>query len=278
MKYTPKIALLSLLAATLLVGTATAAYMRLNTTNPSKADGIPFSIEQRSEVLAENDFRSLLPENLTIQEVLRVSDSIHIVIAYTPLSDDGNYHTTFSLWRVDKDKNIAENIHEFRSDVPDGLTTTIERSFSRNEYILTIDEAWEGIRIVERITLDKEGNIVTIISQSSDMEFTVKSKNHSYTVKPQGETCHGSKSQALTTQSVITKLLVNDEVITLNKPYTVNCSLSEMYGEQWGILFTDIHVSSLDYYKERYIYIPLYKSDQTLSFVLKQDGSMVIHK
>ena len=278
MKYTPKIALLSLLAATLLVGTATAAYMRLNTTNPSKADGIPFFIEQRSEVLAENDFRSLLPENLTIQEVLRVSDSVHIVIAYTPLSDDGNYHTTFSLWRVDKDKNIAENIHEFRSDVPDGLTTTIERSFSRNEYILTIDEAWEGIRIVERITLDKEGNIVTIISQSSDMEFTVKSKNHSYTVKPQGETCHGSKSQALTTQSVITKLLVNDEVITLNKPYTVNCSLSEMYGEQWGILFKDIHVSSLDYYKERYIYIPLYKSDQTLSFVLKQDGSMVIHK
>lgn len=147
MKNTSKTALLSLIAAIIIVGAGTATYLNTNYPLNSKADG-----------LITKDSSILLPqEHLTVQETLRISDTVQIVSAFSPL-EDGIFTTTLSLWRVDSSTNTKTKIHEFKSGVPAGLTTSIDFDYMTNSYVYTINESWEGIDIIHTITFDRDGN------------------------------------------------------------------------------------------------------------------------
>lgn len=152
MKHSSKIAFLSIFAAVLIVGAASAAYINSHYPMSSKADGL--NIPQTAR----------LPKDLTVQEILRISDKVQIVSAFSPL-EDGIFTTNLSLWRVDSSKDTVEKIHEFKSGVPAGLTTKIEFDYTNKTYLYTIDESWEGIDIVQSIAFDRDGKTISITTK-----------------------------------------------------------------------------------------------------------------
>lgn len=272
MKHSSKIAFLSIFAAVLIVGAASAAYISSGLPFSSKADSqTEVAISPTAQDITKTSDNFKLPEDLTVQETLRISDSVKIVSALSPL-EDGVFSTTLSLWRIDSASGTVEKIHEFKSGIPEGLLTTIERGYGRNEYLYTIEEAWEGYRHVERILLQQDGSIAAVILQPSELEFTIKSKGESITVKPYGDLCHNKEVQTTTSQSIVRTLEVNNEGFALKEPYTLNCEISEMQGVHTGTMFTDIEFSSIGYQGNRHAYVNLYGSKQHLDITLEKSG------
>ena len=264
----------SIFAATLIIGTASAAYLYSDYPSSTRSSGlmVPVTSTNEGAVATTPKERSLLPAELTVHETMRISDEVQIVSATSPLTDDGVFESTFSLWRLDDKQQKAEKIYEYTSGIPVGIVTTIERGYSRNEYIYTLEEAWEGYRHIERITLASDGSIATHIIQPSAIEFTLKSKGHSITVKPLGDTCYGRETQEETSQSSIRSLIVNQEGYLLNTPYTLNCDLNQIAGVQTGTMFTDIDISQPDTNGNRNAYVNLYGSTQTLELTINKEG------
>lgn len=278
MKTSSKYALIGIVTTISLVSSAVFAQTVIQTPSTANVESLPSILPVQALAMPTTSTIQalpIMPNGHKAQEMVRISDSVQLISAYSPL-DEEHLDISISLWRQDTKNQTLEKITEYKSHIPHGLSAHFQHAWYRNEYIYTIEEAWEGWRNREEFTFDSTGNLVVTILQPSELELTIITPNDSKTIKPGETVCHGDDTTATTTQSTLKKILVNDDMLLLKKPYIMKCEFSDMTGIQEGYVFTDFFTTELHADNSRRLYPRDNTGLQTLEIKVTPEGKIII--